>query len=35
VYLSISCDHRVLDGVSAASFGNALVRRLRGPGGLV
>jgi 2-oxoisovalerate dehydrogenase E2 component (dihydrolipoyl transacylase) len=35
VYLSISGDHRVLDGISAASFGNALIRRLQRPGGLV
>jgi pyruvate dehydrogenase E2 component (dihydrolipoamide acetyltransferase)/2-oxoisovalerate dehydrogenase E2 component (dihydrolipoyl transacylase) len=31
VYLSFSFDHRVLDGAIAASFGNALIRRLQRP----
>jgi len=35
IYLSISGDHRVLDGIITASFGNALMRRLQKPGGLV
>ena len=35
IYLSISGDHRVLDGVIAASFWNAVIRRLQKPGGLL
>jgi pyruvate dehydrogenase E2 component (dihydrolipoamide acetyltransferase)/2-oxoisovalerate dehydrogenase E2 component (dihydrolipoyl transacylase) len=31
VYLSLSFDHRVVDGAVAAAFGNALIRRLRNP----
>ncbi len=31
VYLSLGCDHRVLDGASAIEFGNAVMKRLRKP----
>jgi pyruvate dehydrogenase E2 component (dihydrolipoamide acetyltransferase)/2-oxoisovalerate dehydrogenase E2 component (dihydrolipoyl transacylase) len=31
IYLSFSCDHRVLDGAVAAAFGNAIIRRLQNP----
>jgi pyruvate dehydrogenase E2 component (dihydrolipoamide acetyltransferase)/2-oxoisovalerate dehydrogenase E2 component (dihydrolipoyl transacylase) len=34
-YLSITCDHRVLDGAVAAAFGNALIDRLRAPARLL
>jgi pyruvate dehydrogenase E2 component (dihydrolipoamide acetyltransferase)/2-oxoisovalerate dehydrogenase E2 component (dihydrolipoyl transacylase) len=35
VYLSLSCDHRVLDGALAADFTNVLIRRLHNPAPLV
>ena len=35
VYLSISCDHRVLDGAVATVFGNAIMRHLQNPAGLL
>jgi 2-oxoisovalerate dehydrogenase E2 component (dihydrolipoyl transacylase) len=35
LYLSLSFDHRVLDGAIAASFGNALIRRLREPAAML
>lgn len=35
VYLSLSCDHRVLDGAVGAAFGNALLRRLHQPASLL
>jgi pyruvate dehydrogenase E2 component (dihydrolipoamide acetyltransferase)/2-oxoisovalerate dehydrogenase E2 component (dihydrolipoyl transacylase) len=35
MYLSISCDHRVLDGAVAAVFGNAIIRHLQNPAGLL
>lgn len=35
VYLSLSCDHRVLDGAVGAAFGNALIRRLQQPAALL
>ena len=31
VYLSLSFDHRVLDGAIGAAFGNAIIRRLQNP----
>jgi pyruvate dehydrogenase E2 component (dihydrolipoamide acetyltransferase)/2-oxoisovalerate dehydrogenase E2 component (dihydrolipoyl transacylase) len=31
VYLSLSFDHRVLDGAVAAAFCNAVIRRLQNP----
>lgn len=31
VYLSLSCDHRVLDGAVGAAFCNAVIRRLQNP----
>ena len=31
VYLSLSFDHRVVDGAVGAIFGNAIVRRLQNP----
>jgi pyruvate dehydrogenase E2 component (dihydrolipoamide acetyltransferase) len=33
-WISISCDHRIVDGAAAASFMGALVRRLEAPEGL-
>jgi 2-oxoisovalerate dehydrogenase E2 component (dihydrolipoyl transacylase) len=35
VYLSLSFDHRVLDGAIGAAFGNALIRRLANPAALL
>jgi len=35
VYLSLTCDHRVLDGAVATAFGNAIIRRLQNPAGLL
>ena len=35
VYLSMTFDHRVLDGAVGATFGNALMRRLRNPAALL
>jgi pyruvate dehydrogenase E2 component (dihydrolipoamide acetyltransferase)/2-oxoisovalerate dehydrogenase E2 component (dihydrolipoyl transacylase) len=35
VYLSFSFDHRVLDGAVGAAFGNAVVKRLQHPAGLL
>jgi pyruvate dehydrogenase E2 component (dihydrolipoamide acetyltransferase)/2-oxoisovalerate dehydrogenase E2 component (dihydrolipoyl transacylase) len=35
VYLSLTFDHRVLDGAVGAAFGNALIRRLRNPAALL
>jgi 2-oxoisovalerate dehydrogenase E2 component (dihydrolipoyl transacylase) len=35
VYLSLSCDHRVLDGAVGAVFANAVGRRLQSPAGLL
>jgi 2-oxoisovalerate dehydrogenase E2 component (dihydrolipoyl transacylase) len=35
VYLSLSFDHRVLDGAIGAAFGNALIRRLADPAALL
>jgi pyruvate dehydrogenase E2 component (dihydrolipoamide acetyltransferase)/2-oxoisovalerate dehydrogenase E2 component (dihydrolipoyl transacylase) len=35
VYLSLSFDHRVVDGAVGAAFGNALIRRLQNPAALV
>ncbi len=31
VYLSLSFDHRVVDGAVGAVFGNAIIRRLQNP----
>jgi pyruvate dehydrogenase E2 component (dihydrolipoamide acetyltransferase)/2-oxoisovalerate dehydrogenase E2 component (dihydrolipoyl transacylase) len=31
VYLSLSFDHRVIDGAVGAAFGNAIIRRLQNP----
>lgn len=35
IYLSLSFDHRVLDGAVGAAFGNAVIKRLRNPVGLL
>ncbi len=35
LYLSLSFDHRVVDGAVGAAFGNALSRRLQSPAGLL
>ncbi len=35
VYLSLTFDHRVLDGAVGAAFGNALIQRLRNPAALL
>jgi pyruvate dehydrogenase E2 component (dihydrolipoamide acetyltransferase)/2-oxoisovalerate dehydrogenase E2 component (dihydrolipoyl transacylase) len=35
VYLSLTFDHRVLDGAVGAAFGNALIRRLQNPAALL
>ncbi len=35
VYLSFSFDHRILDGAVGAAFGNAIVRQLQKPAGLL
>ena len=35
VYLSLSFDHRVVDGAVGAVFGNAVARRLQNPAGLL
>jgi pyruvate dehydrogenase E2 component (dihydrolipoamide acetyltransferase)/2-oxoisovalerate dehydrogenase E2 component (dihydrolipoyl transacylase) len=35
VYLSLTFDHRVLDGAVGAAFGNALIRRLTNPAALL
>jgi pyruvate dehydrogenase E2 component (dihydrolipoamide acetyltransferase)/2-oxoisovalerate dehydrogenase E2 component (dihydrolipoyl transacylase) len=35
LYLSLSCDHRVLDGAVGAAFGNAIMRRLLNPATLL
>lgn len=35
VYLSLTFDHRVLDGAIGAAFGNALIRRLANPAALL
>jgi pyruvate dehydrogenase E2 component (dihydrolipoamide acetyltransferase)/2-oxoisovalerate dehydrogenase E2 component (dihydrolipoyl transacylase) len=35
VYLSLSFDHRVLDGAVGAAFGNAVIKRLRNPAALL
>jgi pyruvate dehydrogenase E2 component (dihydrolipoamide acetyltransferase)/2-oxoisovalerate dehydrogenase E2 component (dihydrolipoyl transacylase) len=35
VYLSMTFDHRVLDGAVGAAFGNALIRRLKNPAALL
>jgi pyruvate dehydrogenase E2 component (dihydrolipoamide acetyltransferase)/2-oxoisovalerate dehydrogenase E2 component (dihydrolipoyl transacylase) len=35
VYLSLTFDHRVLDGAVGAAFGNALIRHLRNPATLL
>jgi pyruvate dehydrogenase E2 component (dihydrolipoamide acetyltransferase) len=34
-WLSISCDHRIVDGATAAAFLGALVRHLEAPDGLL
>jgi pyruvate dehydrogenase E2 component (dihydrolipoamide acetyltransferase)/2-oxoisovalerate dehydrogenase E2 component (dihydrolipoyl transacylase) len=31
VYLSLSFDHRVVDGAVGAAFGNAVIRQLQNP----
>jgi pyruvate dehydrogenase E2 component (dihydrolipoamide acetyltransferase)/2-oxoisovalerate dehydrogenase E2 component (dihydrolipoyl transacylase) len=35
VYLSLTFDHRVLDGAVGAAFGNAIIKRLRNPAALL
>lgn len=35
MYLSISCDHRVVDGAVGAVFGNAVIKHLRNPATLL
>lgn len=35
VYLSLTCDHRVLDGAVATTFGNAIIKRLQNPAALL
>lgn len=35
LYLSISCDHRVVDGAIGAVFGNAIIRHLKNPATLL
>lgn len=35
VYLSFSCDHRVVDGAIGAAFGNAVAKRLQSPAALL
>src|SRR5205807_7901785 len=35
VYLSLSCDHRVVDGAIGAVFCNAVIRRLQNPAALL
>jgi pyruvate dehydrogenase E2 component (dihydrolipoamide acetyltransferase)/2-oxoisovalerate dehydrogenase E2 component (dihydrolipoyl transacylase) len=35
VYLSFSFDHRILDGAIGAAFGNAVIRQLQNPAGLL
>lgn len=35
LYLSISCDHRIVDGAVGAMFGNAIARQLKNPAGLM
>jgi 2-oxoisovalerate dehydrogenase E2 component (dihydrolipoyl transacylase) len=35
VYLSLTFDHRVLDGAVGAAFGNALIRRLSNPAAMI
>ena len=35
LYLSISCDHRVVDGAVGAMFGNAIARQLKNPAALL
>jgi pyruvate dehydrogenase E2 component (dihydrolipoamide acetyltransferase)/2-oxoisovalerate dehydrogenase E2 component (dihydrolipoyl transacylase) len=35
LYLSLSFDHRVVDGAVGAAFGNALIRRLQNPAALL
>jgi pyruvate dehydrogenase E2 component (dihydrolipoamide acetyltransferase) len=34
-WISISCDHRIVDGATGAAFLGALVRQLEAPEGLV
>jgi 2-oxoisovalerate dehydrogenase E2 component (dihydrolipoyl transacylase) len=35
IYLSLSFDHRVVDGAIGAAFGNAIIRRLQNPAALL
>ena len=35
VYLSLSCDHRVVDGAIGAAFCNAVIRRLQNPAAIL
>jgi pyruvate dehydrogenase E2 component (dihydrolipoamide acetyltransferase)/2-oxoisovalerate dehydrogenase E2 component (dihydrolipoyl transacylase) len=35
LYLSISCDHRIVDGAIGALFGNAIARQLKNPAALL
>jgi 2-oxoisovalerate dehydrogenase E2 component (dihydrolipoyl transacylase) len=35
VYLSLSFDHRIVDGAVGAMFGNALVKHLKNPAALM
>jgi 2-oxoisovalerate dehydrogenase E2 component (dihydrolipoyl transacylase) len=35
LYLSLTCDHRVLDGAVATAFGNAIIKKLQNPGVLL
>jgi 2-oxoisovalerate dehydrogenase E2 component (dihydrolipoyl transacylase) len=35
IYLSLSFDHRVVDGAVGAVFGNALIRQLTNPARLL
>ena len=35
VYLSLSFDHRVVDGAVGAAFANAVIRRLQNPAPLL
>jgi pyruvate dehydrogenase E2 component (dihydrolipoamide acetyltransferase)/2-oxoisovalerate dehydrogenase E2 component (dihydrolipoyl transacylase) len=35
VYLSLSFDHRIIDGAVGAAFANAVIRRLHNPAPLL
>ena len=35
VYLSLTFDHRVIDGHVGIAFGNAIIRRLQNPAGML